>query len=306
MTSYNQEDYIGEAVRSAAEQDYENIQIVVSDDGSTDNSQLILNDLHNKYPGIIEIYLHKENRGSSWNHNFAYQQCRGEYICYFDGDDIMLPGKIEEQLDFMLSNPEYQLTYTNSEIFNTEKDKFIILWDQRFGKRTGSAKDVIRYGNFIPASATMFKMSIIPVEFNQEIYLGADWLFWIEFLILSNGEIGYLDKVLGKYRRHNSNRTLMWNQKIDSYFLTLNLIEKKYPEYLSELQKRRGDILLMKAFYLYGEKKRSLALKDLLESIKIFFPNIFSIFRLPFREIIFFLRSRRKFDDLIISLVGKE
>lgn len=306
ITSYNQEDFIEEAILSVARQEYENIQIIVSDDGSTDSSPAILKRLQGLFLEKIEIHLHKENRGSTWNHNFSYQQCRGEYICYFDGDDIMLPGKIGDQLNFMLANPKYSLTYHNSEVFNSDKPKEFYLWNHRFGSRTGTVKEVIRYGNFLPSLGIMFKKSPEKLEFNQKISLSADWLFWIDLLAKTKGRIGYLDQVLGRYRRHDSNRTLIWRQKLTNHFLILDIVDDLYPQFRLQARGRRADSLLMEAVYFYGEKEKRLAGKSLINSFGLFFPNIFAAFRLPSREIIFILRSRMKLDSLIKSLIRKD
>jgi len=205
ITSYNQEDFIGEAVKSVAEQDYQNVQIVISDDGSTDSSPLILKELSKKYPKKIEIHLHKENRGSTWNHNYAFQHCWGEYICYFDGDDIMLPGKIRKQLEFMRQHPKFCLTYHNVELFESNSGKTINTWKNRFGARTGSAKELVRYGNFLPSLSIMFEKNTFDIEFNQEVSMSEDWFFFIEYLQKTKGKIGYLNEILGRYRRHRNN-----------------------------------------------------------------------------------------------------
>ncbi len=304
MTSYNQEKFIEEAVLSVVQQDYKNLQIVVSDDGSTDNTANILKSLSEKYPQILEVYLHDENRGSTVNYNHSLSKCKGEYTCYLDGDDIMFPGKISQQLSFMNSHPELSLSYHNVEVFDSDNPQQFYLWNERFGSKTGTVKDIIRYGNYLPSCAIMFKRNSI-IMFNEKVSLSPDWLFWVDLLVASDGRIGYINQTLGRYRRHNNNLTLVWQKKIEDQILTLDIIRSQYPQFHKEVKNRLGEIFLTKSIYLFGENERKKSLKTFFKSVKLFFPNIFSIFRMPIREIVFFLRSKMELDDLLKSLFYK-
>ncbi|MBT3240536.1 MAG: glycosyltransferase [Chloroflexi bacterium] len=304
MTSYNQENFIEEAMLSVVQQDYENLQIVVSDDGSTDKTPEILKKIAQNFPERLEVYLHNENSGSTKNYNFSLSKCRGEYICYLDGDDVMFQGKISKQLKFMLAHPEYILSYHNVEVFESDTPNNCYLWDQRFGSRTGTAKEIIQFGNFLPSLSIMFRKNP-SIFFNENISLSPDWLYWIDLLVAVNGEFGYIDQVMGRYRRHKNNLTLAWTKKIEDQILTLSFISSQYPQYREESKKRLAEIFLIKSLNLFRERKIIHAMKTFFRSLKLYFPNILLIFRLPLRESVFFLRSKMKTDNLIKSLFIK-
>lgn len=104
MTTYNHELYIEEALRSCLNQTYSNIEIVISDDASSDNTPLILKKIKEEYPDKIKLNLNKVNLGLKLNANLCLSLCVGEYIAFFSGDDVMHSTKIERQMVEFLNN----------------------------------------------------------------------------------------------------------------------------------------------------------------------------------------------------------
>ena len=96
---YNRENYIRECLTSVLADDYPQKEIIVIDDGSTDNTSEILDE----YSGIKIIK--QENRGVSIARNEGIKASTGEFITYLDSDDIWLPGRIEPSLGYFRSNP---------------------------------------------------------------------------------------------------------------------------------------------------------------------------------------------------------
>ncbi|RYZ19053.1 MAG: glycosyltransferase family 2 protein, partial [Chitinophagaceae bacterium] len=94
MPAYNAEKYIGEALDSLLDQSYPNLEIVVVNDGSTDGTGDILNQYEKR--GIRVI--HQENRGQCAAANTAFQYCSGEYIKFFDADDLLSKDFIGNQV----------------------------------------------------------------------------------------------------------------------------------------------------------------------------------------------------------------
>jgi len=102
MSVYNVEEYIEEAVESILQQDIgfkENVQVVFVDDGSTDNSGKICDDYRNAYPDNI-IVVHKENGGLSSARNEGLKHVKGEYVNFFDPDDILSINTLREVRNF--------------------------------------------------------------------------------------------------------------------------------------------------------------------------------------------------------------
>ena len=96
---YNHEQFVTEAVESVINQTYNNIQIIVVDDASTDNSVNQINLLAQKYPQI-QTFILTENQGNCKAFNLAFQQAKGKYIIDFATDDVMFLNRISEQVSF--------------------------------------------------------------------------------------------------------------------------------------------------------------------------------------------------------------
>src|SRR5436190_24170616 len=94
FVSFNQAAFIEESLESALRQDYPNLQIVASDDGSTDGTAQIIERYARRYPDRIHAITGGPNLGITANCNRALRECKGEYIAFLAGDDLYLPGKI--------------------------------------------------------------------------------------------------------------------------------------------------------------------------------------------------------------------
>ena len=104
IPSYNHQKYIKDAILSVINQTYKNIELIVIDDGSSDDSPQIIRSLGKKYNFK---YIIRENRGICATLNEALNMAKGVYFCGLGSDDMFFPEKIEKQVNFMLNNPEY-------------------------------------------------------------------------------------------------------------------------------------------------------------------------------------------------------
>ena len=94
---YNCEEYIGDTIESCLNQTYENIEIIIVDDGSIDNSVKVVKEYLNKYNNI-KLFL-QNNSGASRARNLAFTKSKGKYIQYLDADDLMSANKISTQIE---------------------------------------------------------------------------------------------------------------------------------------------------------------------------------------------------------------
>src|SRR5688500_11050802 len=100
ITCYNQGKYLREAIESVLNQSYTNIETIVIDDGSTDHTKFVVEG----YPQIK--YIYQANKGVSSARNTGIAHARGEYICFLDADDWLLPGALEINLRYIEENKE--------------------------------------------------------------------------------------------------------------------------------------------------------------------------------------------------------
>ena len=127
ITSYNQKDILPRAIDSVLNQTYNNIQIVIADDSSTDGSQDLINAYSEKFPGKIKPAFAIKNQGIPKNKNAGFYACDGELITYLDGDDYYFPEKIEKEIRVFQSNPNLDIVYSNF-MFVDENGASITPW----------------------------------------------------------------------------------------------------------------------------------------------------------------------------------
>jgi glycosyltransferase involved in cell wall biosynthesis len=248
IITYNQKEFLRECVESCLEQDYHNTEIVVADDGSTDGTQDMLNKYKEKYPGKFVLRLSEENQGITKNSNLAHFACSGKYIAWMGGDDLMLPGKILAQVEFMEKNDSCSICYHDLIVFDSKSQKKLYLFSERNPPRNGDISTLIKYGCFNGACSTMIRSTAAPEGgFDERLYVASDWLYWIESLA-GGGQIKSINKIFGKYRRHDknvTNKNCKLSQGSIDHLNTCNIILAKYPDFASQV------------FYAYAANIRS-------------------------------------------------
>lgn len=115
---FNSEMVVMEAVDSCINQTYENIEIIVIDDGSTDGSRLLLNEYI--LGGQIKYY-YQENKERSAARNFGLDVASGDYINFLDSDDVLYRNKIEKEVFFLERNKDFFATYSAVEYVDSKK-----------------------------------------------------------------------------------------------------------------------------------------------------------------------------------------
>lgn len=115
---FNHERFVKEAIESVLNQTYSNIEIIVVDDCSNDNSQQVIEQVIEQYPKVRFLPL-KKNHGSCAAFNIAYKQSKGDFIIDFATDDVLLPTRIEKGVAALESvGKEYGVNFCNANIIN--------------------------------------------------------------------------------------------------------------------------------------------------------------------------------------------
>jgi len=248
---YNQAHFIRETLDSVLAQGYENLEIVVADDASTDGSQDILRQYAAQYPDKFVLVLNERNLGITGNSNAAFFACSGELIALLAGDDLFLPGKLSAQVEEFVKDPDVVLCYHPVEIFDSATNRTLYITNQNPGEDTHNALEIIMQAGIPGASSVMVRRSACPPGgFDVRLPSVSDWLFFIEVAL--RGKVVKVDRVLGRYRKHGkgaSDRTL---ELLDETLMTLDLVLQKYPE-----NKEMADACRIgKARYVAGEAYR--------------------------------------------------
>jgi glycosyltransferase involved in cell wall biosynthesis len=117
MTAYNREEYIAEAISSVLASSYQNFELIVVDDGSTDNTVAIVKRFEEK-DSRIKLYVNPENLGDYKNRNRAASYAKGKYLKYLDSDDIVFAWGIQAMVWCMEQHPEAALGLTHGSAVN--------------------------------------------------------------------------------------------------------------------------------------------------------------------------------------------
>lgn len=118
---FNAEKFFEEAIESVLTQIYDNWELILADDGSTDGSTAIALRYAQQYPEKIRYVEHEghKNCGMSATRNLGIRHAKGEYIAFLDADDVWFPYKLEQQVEIMKSQPEAAMVYGKSEYWRS-------------------------------------------------------------------------------------------------------------------------------------------------------------------------------------------
>ena len=176
---YNAEQYIEQAVDSCLNQTYEDIEVIVIDDGSTDNSKSTIN--HYIREDKIK-YVYQSNQERSVARNHGLNIATGEYINFLDSDDLLHKTKIEKQVTFLEKNKGWFATYSAVEYFsNKTGDKISIPTKEH---NNGDLIDDLLLGNFIPIQSVLFRKNSI--RFDENINALEDWHYFLNTFFEKN------------------------------------------------------------------------------------------------------------------------
>jgi len=114
MPAHNEEKYLKQAVNSVLNQTFSDLELIIINDASTDNTAQLAESLK-KQDKRIKIIHHKKNKYRSGALNSGLKKASGRYICFLDGDDVYLPDKLEKQFNFLEKNQNIDMVYSNFE-----------------------------------------------------------------------------------------------------------------------------------------------------------------------------------------------
>jgi glycosyltransferase involved in cell wall biosynthesis len=199
VPSYNHAKYIKETILSIVHQTYQNIELIVIDDGSKDNSVEILKDLQKEFDFILIL---RENRGVIKTLNEGLALAKGKYFCGFASDDIMEINRIKLQVEIMELNTQYAITYGKMKVINQD-GQFVKNLKSKYAL-SGNLFYKIFERNFITAPTVLFQKKVLEelegfsTEFDIE-----DLPMWLK--ISQKYPIGFVDEFLVSYRIHGNN-----------------------------------------------------------------------------------------------------
>jgi glycosyltransferase involved in cell wall biosynthesis len=252
IVSYNQAAFIREALDSVLAQDYPSLEIVVSDDCSGDETPTIISKYSQQHPDRIVAIIDGPHLGITGNCNRALRACHGKYVAFLGGDDLMLPGKISKQVEWLEADEERVLCGHDLEVFDsaTGKTLSVLAAPKCYRSGRGAHKVILNPPCGSPAIMVR-KKAILSYGFDERIAIASDRKFFIDVLA-GGGIYGCIEGVYGRYRRHGENVTerRTYFQKrtyFDERLLIIALTEIEHPQLLSPCRYARA-----RTFYRKG------------------------------------------------------
>lgn len=287
---YNSCDTVVETLESVKKQTYNNIELIVTDDCSTDNTvdickQWIAN--NKQYFVNACVVTSAVNTGMSANYNRAVKQARGEWVKTIDGDDTLRPNCVEDLLKFAVLNNS-DIVFSQMRPFGANVDAGVVACkdlSKVFEELTPrECLMLLTHFNFLPSPGSFIKYELFNEIglFDESIPFIEDWPFWIKALY-NNCSLDYLNKQTVNYRIHGESVSQQKSKRIIELFTDSRIKAISYAykigSELGVLQRLYYTVLMLKY------KKRALRFVSLLNFLNPY----------TYRVVVL----RRKFNKLI-------
>jgi glycosyltransferase involved in cell wall biosynthesis len=240
ITNYNYSKYLKKCIDSVLNQTYNNIEIIIVDDSSTDDSRDIILKCQELHSNIV-FFFNPTNQGVIFSRNKGIELSKGEYICFLDADDFWDFNKIERQLKATINN---DFSFCDMYII----DEFNNILSEKIHKSKNNKYNyslLLKY-NFIAHSSLMVKRSILSNTRYREIpksifsdlvsslfsvkkLIHEDYDFLLRVFKFNAPSAIYINENLIYYRKHSNNLSSGWNKKFVSVlFIFYNSLQYNF------------------------------------------------------------------------------
>ena len=194
LSAYNSGKYIGESIESILKQSYKDLELIVVDGSSKDNTDEVLKRYEDD-PRLI--YTKTSNKGISFGRNHGIKMAQGDLIALSDGDDIFLKDKILKMVNFFKKYNKYDICYTNATYFNSYTKEEVLSTYYHF---SGDIFYYIKRSNFIHPSTVMVRKQVLKENlFDESIPPHEDWELVLR-MAFKGFRFGFIKEPLTKIR----------------------------------------------------------------------------------------------------------
>lgn len=213
---YNHEKFIGETIQKVISQTYQNWEMLVVNDCSTDGSWKIIKELARK-DDRIRTFKNKKNRGLVLNWKFLINNSRGEFVAFLEGDDFFYRNNLRKKMKIFEEYPDVGMVYCNFNVVN-EKGEVITKNHNKFQHIKTYRNESIEpseylyskyhlvnsYGQVMVRKCIFDKIGYPrTLDYTEKVFLPSDWDF--NFRVSTQNKIYFTDDILFAYRRHSNN-----------------------------------------------------------------------------------------------------
>lgn len=210
---YNEKEYLAQAIDSMMAQTYDNCEILLIDDCSTDGSRSIAEYYSEKYDNV-RYYRNNTNKGLAYGRNIGIINSKGEYIAFMDGDDFSDYDRIRIQVEYLNSNRN--VVAVSGLKRNFDNNRFYR--DEQFSENSFELKNLMLFMNPFVHPAAMIRKSLYTKHgllMNEKYRCSQDYDFWLR--CFKYGELHIIPQVLINYRIHDSSANSFAKEHMDIY-----------------------------------------------------------------------------------------
>jgi len=273
VISYNSAKYVVQTLESAKAQDYKNIELIISDDGSTDGTVRICADwlATNKQHFVnSKILVSKQNTGISPNCNRGFDAAQGEWIKSIAADDILLPHCISTFVEYSANNPERKILFSKIQVLGTSSPLSTDLsshhseyWEKAYSVFTQNTiahrqYQILLNYNFCPAASLFInKKAWIDIgKFDEEIRLLEDYPFWLN-ATAKGYALTLLPATTVGYRAHEGSAQIVLKNKFSmaytlfGYKYINKLPPRLFSFFVAQIHQLESPETLRNRFFMY-------------------------------------------------------
>ena len=221
IATYNMGQFIAQAIDSILQQTWKNLEIIVVDDGSKDNTTEVMAQYQNE-PKVI--YIRNENQGQPKAKNCGIKNTKGEFIAFCDADDLWEPTKLEVQMP-LFNKPSVGIVY--SEVSNIDEHNIRYQKPPNEKRHIGKVTDFLLLQNFVPFGTSVIRRACIEKNgiFDEQFCMGIDWDLWLRYSL--DWEFAYTPEKTYIYRVWSGQMSNNYRGRYEHAFRILNhFIEK--------------------------------------------------------------------------------
>lgn len=264
IATYNMGQYIDQAVDSILKQTWERLEVVIVDDGSTDNTPAVME----RYKGDARvIYIQNQNQGQPKAKNCGIKNTRGEFIAFCDADDFWEPNKLEVQMP-LFNNPKVGIVY--SEVSNIDENNNRYTKSANEKRHTGKVTNQLLVENFVPFGTSVIRRECIERNgiFDEDFRMGIDWDLWLRYSL--DWEFAYTPERTYIYRVWSGQMSTNYRGRYDYATRILNKFVAQHGNQLDQkyVRKAWADMYVREAVvYAKNEKLFLMPLQKILRGL---------------------------------------
>lgn len=235
--AYNAARWIGAAVESVLRQTWDDFELIVVDDGSTDDTAGIAEGF-----GAAVRLIRKANGGSATARNAGIRAAQGRYVAFLDADDLWLPQKLEQQMRLLREKPDGAWSYTDAYFFDAETGATLRQAGRQRALPAGDVLEKLLMHNFIPFSSAVVRRDVFDAVglFDESALhrISEDWDFWLR--AAEHYPVGVVCEPLVRMRRRGGEKTATMDleRALESRLSLVARAVARNPERLSDLHGR--------------------------------------------------------------------